>query len=299
MKDSIFNVEKNDENSVQDEIVNVVDELHYPVMSEEIVGFFANCKYVIDATFGRGGHACKLLKLGCKVLAIDRDIRACEYAEKLMLQYDRLSFKHMCFSELSDEIVECDGILFDFGVSTPQIKSDRGFSFDKDGILDMGMGLNKLTANEVLNTYSYQQLADIFYYHADEKQSKLYAKRIVEMRKCEKILYMSQLLKIFPQRTWQRIHPATKVLQALRIEVNQELREIESAMESVYKYRNNGLKMACISFHSGEDRIIKRKHRQWKDELMFYSKKPVEPTDIEVKSNLASRSAKLRLCQFI
>lgn len=263
---------------------------HIPVLQQEVLELLQGCTYVIDATFGRGGHTKALLQHGCRVVAVDRDEQAILSAQTVQ-QNDatgQFSYIHARFSEI--DYSQANGVLFDFGLSTPQIRSDRGFSFEHDSILDMGMGLNNTSALDILNTYSERALADIFFQLADESMAKVYARRIIQLRKLGQIRYMSQLLSIFPQRTYQRIHPATKVLQALRMEVNDELSEIDTALTKATTV--SGLKIVCISFHSGEDRLVKQHFKRFTQK----SKKPIIPSEREIQNNPASRSAKLRWC---
>lgn len=201
---------------------------------------------------------------------------------------------------------QIDGILWDFGLCTTQLSSNRGFSFYSNDFLDMGMGLNDLTACQVINTYTKEALTKLFYEYGDEPKAHYYAEQIVLRRKLQKFQNMQDLIALFngldvfsDYRARSRIHPATKILQAIRMEVNQELQEIKTSVEYALYNCSSGTKLVCISFHSGEDRIIKQLFKQADSEglLAQYSKKPLEPTLHEITENPASRSAKLRWCE--
>lgn len=190
------------------------------------------------------------------------------------------------------------GILADFGICTHQLNNGRGFSFQNNDPLDMRMGRSKITAKDILNQYSEDALADMFYYLSDEKFSRLIAKKIVQYRSENQITHMNDLLTVFREQT-HGIHPATKVLQALRIEVNQELKEIHELLHQIrYMKQTDPMKVVCISFHSGEDRIVKNVLGQWEKDNVSMRKntKLLTPSEKEIKSNPPSRSAKLRHC---
>ena len=217
------------------------------------------------------------------------------------------------------------GILADFGICTHQLYNKRGFSFKHNDPLDMRMGRSKIKASDILRQYSEEALADLFFFLSDEKQSRLIARKIVALRAKKPITHMYDLLQLFPEQH-SSMHPATKVLQALRIEVNQELKEIHQLLEAAHCLKQEkSFKLACISFHSGEDRIVKNMFSSWVKEnnnigkndpkdikyenisnerfeqysnrCKLLTKKPIEPTEEEIRRNPASRSAKLRVCE--
>lgn len=211
---------------------------------------------------------------------------------------------------------QISGILADFGICTHQLYNQRGFSFKYNDPLDMRMGRSKIKASDILRQYSEEALADLFFFLSDEKQSRLIARKIVALRSKQPITHMHDLLQLFPEQH-SSIHPATKVLQALRIEVNQELKEIHQLLEAAHTLKQDTpFKLACISFHSGEDRMVKNIFNDWSktktqdtshqntndkftkhtNHCKLLTKKPLEPTEAEIKRNPASRSAKLRSC---
>lgn len=309
---------------------------HYSVMLEEVKQIFSqifeqssennNDHAYIDCTFGMGGHTLSLLEQGKKVYSMDRDVLTVERAKELSSKYPNFRFKNILFSEI-DKVIEqvkedclkedgiekscikrdlkVAGILWDFGLSTPQIFSDRGFSFQQNDDLDMGMGLNSIKASDVLNTFPQEELADIFYYLGDEKYARVYARKIVEFRKNNKFSTMNDLLNVVESVTGgyrkHKIHPATRILQAIRIVVNDEFREIERSLEKAINTCDPGARLVCISFHSGEDRIVKRIFHKYAAEgkIKVHTKKPITPSEREILENPASRSAKLRWCEII
>ncbi len=196
---------------------------------------------------------------------------------------------------------QISGILADFGICTHQFHNKKGFSFKNNDPLDMRMGRSKLTASDILHQYTEHQLSDMFFFLSDEKHSRVIASKIIALRGKQPITHMFDLLSIFPPQS-SSMHPATKVLQALRIEVNQELKEIHELLHNISNiHQKENIKIICMSFHSGEDRIVKTIFNQWNDDerCSQLSKKLLTPSESEIKSNPASRSAKLRHCQLI
>ena len=194
---------------------------------------------------------------------------------------------------------KCDGFLFDIGMSTMQLTSNRGFSFKEDAPLDMRMNQKqKLTAKEVVNKFSQKKLEDIIFHFGEEKKAKKVAEAIVSYRRKKQILTTTHLLDaighVLP-RTRKRIHPATLVFQALRIYVNDELAGLEKAIKDAILHLNEKGRIGVISFHSLEDRIVKNVFRNAKnDGFKILTKKPITPTKEEVLKNPKARSAKLR-----
>ncbi|MBW2506727.1 MAG: 16S rRNA (cytosine(1402)-N(4))-methyltransferase RsmH, partial [Deltaproteobacteria bacterium] len=193
-----------------------------------------------------------------------------------------------------------DGLLLDLGVSSLQFDSqERGFSFQKSGPLDMRMDIRThLTAEIIINSFSQEDLADIFFYYGEERQARRIAAYIVEERAREKITTTSHLARIVahavPRRYQPRkIHVATKVFQALRIAVNSELDNLTTALDSISETLKPGGRICIITFHSLEDRMVKRKFKDLPG-LTILTKKPVTPAEEEVKRNPRARSAKLR-----
>jgi 16S rRNA (cytosine1402-N4)-methyltransferase len=265
----------------------------------------------VDATVGGGGHSYLILKQNpnLKLVGLDKDDYALKVAKERLKEFeDRIILVKSSFKDLdkvlqSLQIKETNGILFDFGVSTFQLKLERGFSFQREELLDMRMDTTqKLTAYDVVNYYREQDLYNIIKTYGEEKFASKIAKSIVEYRKKKKIETTKELADIVyrcypPNLRHGKIHPATRTFQAIRIEVNNELKDIEEGLEkAINLLAKNGIIMA-ISFHSLEDRIVKNTFKKYK-ELKFLeilTKKPITPSDEEIKENPASRSAKLRV----
>ena len=201
---------------------------------------------------------------------------------------------------------EFDGILLDLGMSNTQLNNpSRGFSFEKDGPLDMRMDFknNKLTAKEIINNYSEKDLADIFYYYGEERNSRRIARQIINHRTKEPINTTSELSNIIKRVNFDKFkNPSTRVFQALRIYVNDELNELESFLNKSINILKRKGRIAIITFHSLEDRIVKnfiKKHSELSGPLKIITKKPVIPSPHEVEINSRSRSAKLRVAEKI
>lgn len=291
---------------------------------------------VIDCTFGRGGHTTRILGLTGKtgkVLGVDRDIDAIKWGEdnfKDELESGQLELGHMNFSQIKaytkdrSMIGMIQGICADIGVSSPQLdNADRGFSFQNEGPLDMRMDQTQiLDAKEVINNYNEEELADLFYYHGDEPKSRYYARKICE-RRYEKpfttTLDLADFIKaISPYKTKSQKHPATKIFQAIRVEVNQELKELEVLIQDSFDILKTGGRLGIITFHSLEDRIVKKefkslagktnpdpalRHLPITSNTQFRGKIckpfPITPSKEELDTNPRSRSAKLRIIEKI
>lgn len=296
---------------------------HIPVMLQEVLEHLSpqESAVYIDVTFGEGGYTKALLDAtNCKVIAFDRDPVALKKAEKLQDLYgERFHFIPKTFSHLIQSLKEIgvhqvDGIVADLGVSSPQIDAaERGFSFMKEGPLDMRMGGNELSAADVINTFSEQDLADIIWKYGEEKKSRRIAKNIVNTRQQKKFTTTKELVEIILSavgRYGGKIHPATRTFQALRIYVNNELSELESLLTQSLSILKPEGRLVCVSFHSLEDRIIKsflnkysessrhiNKYAQQQSSsalLRVLTKKPISPLETETKNNPRARSAKLR-----
>lgn len=288
---------------------------HYSVLHREVSEFIKNLKegYFIDATVGGGGHSYLVLKQNpnIKLIALDKDDYALQIAEERLKDFKgRYYLIKSSFKDI-DKIIEklkaypVVGVLFDFGVSHFQLKLPRGFSFQRDEPLDMRMDTTSdLTAYYVVNYYSEAQLLKIISQYGEEKFAKRIVKNIIEYRKKKKIETTKELADIVyksypPNLRHSRIHPATKTFQAIRIEVNNELNEIQEALEKAIKILDKDAIIIAISFHSLEDRIVKNTFKKYK-ELKFLeilTKKPIEPKEDEIKENPASRSAKMRVAR--
>jgi 16S rRNA (cytosine1402-N4)-methyltransferase len=286
---------------------------HYSVLHQEVLEFskFIEAGIFIDATVGGGGHSYLILKQNSnlKLVGLDKDDYVLKVAKEKLKEFeDRITLVKSSFKDLdkvlqSLQIKEINGILFDFGVSAFQLKLERGFSFRREEFLDMRMDTTqKLTAYDVVNYYKEQDLYNIIKTYGEEKFANKISKSIVEYRKKKKIETTKELADIVykcypPNLRHGKIHPATRTFQAIRIEVNNELKDIEEGLEKAINLLvKNGIIMA-ISFHSLEDRIVKNMFKKYK-ELKFLeilTKKPITPSDGEIKENPASRSAKLRV----
>ena len=288
--------------------------MHIPVLLKEVLEYLdpkPNQNF-IDATIGDGGHAREILKLTApngKLLGIDRDTDSIIRAKSNFSEFaGRVLFINDSFDNLG-EIVQrnkfglAGGILFDFGMSSSQLEnSGRGFSFQRDEILDMRFETKTpITAEDIVNDYSESELQEIFKKWGEESKARQIAHAIVEARKKNRVkttMELTQIVESIKRRTG-KIHPATLIFQALRLEVNQELVEIEKMLKMVPKILNKGGRAVFISFHSLEDRLIKNWSKNLSKEgiIKILNKKPIIASAEEIKSNPRSRSAKLRVIQ--
>ena len=291
---------------------------HYPVLHREVLNFFKeNIKdgIIVDATIGGGGHSFLLLKEipNISIIGLDKDDFALERAKKCLEKFkDRVKLFKSSFKDVDEVLKEIginkvNGFLFDFGVSMFQLKQERGFSFQRDEPLDMRMDTNQsLTAYTVVNNYPLSDLERIIKNYGEERLYKKIARAIVERRKKKKFETTKELAdliyKIYPVKLrYRRLHPATKTFQAIRIEVNNELNEINEGLKKAIKLLNKGGIIQAISFHSLEDRIVKNIFREGKKlkEVEILTKKPIIPLETEIRENPPSRSAKLRVARRI
>ena len=309
--------------------------LHKPVMLKEIISFLPTNKSinVIDATFGGGGYSKAILeKLNVtELLAIDRDPISRIFSKEIESKFSNFTLINDRFSRIKEIVDDTnlkekkfDIILFDLGTSSNQIDiSERGFSFNKKGPLDMSMGLSNKNAFEIINKYEEKNLANIIYEYGEERYSRIIAKEIVKNRKIKFIsntLELSNIVKkCLPSkhRNNKKIHPATKTFQALRIYVNDELNEIKKCLDKTINILKNDGLILVVSFQSLEDRIVKdffnhNSGKRWRSsrhypelpdekatQLKIITKKPILPSDYEINNNPRSRSAKLRVAQKI
>jgi len=289
---------------------------HFPVMVNEIISFIRpqNNGIYLDCTFGQGGYTKAIFKESenANIVAIDQDSEAKIFVEEISKEFKN-NFFFFCnkFSEIDTVIKKIDqdqfdGILLDLGMSNTQLNNpSRGFSFEKDGPLDMRMDFNnnKLTAKEIINNYSERDLANIFYYYGEEKNSRKIAKQIINSREKASINTTSELSKIIKRVNFDRFkNPSTRVFQALRIYVNDELNELEFFLNKSINILKKKGRIAIIAFHSLEDRIVKnfiKKQSELSGQLKIVTKKPVLPSPSEIKINSRSRSAKLRVAEKI
>jgi len=272
----------------------------------------------IDCTFGQGGYTKRILNFkNTKVIAIDRDLKTNEIANKFLNKFnERFLFKNKKFSQLENfklKDVDIRGVVFDLGYSLVQIKDpDKGLSFDSSGDLNMQMGINDFSASDVINKLDAKDLEKIFKFFGEEKEAKKIANIIVRERKIKKIdtQILVQLIEKIKKKKNLKIHNSTKVFQALRIFVNKEISELIFGLIAASKIlKKNGV-LAVVTFHSIEDKIVKYFFKSLSEkksisrylpkleqsEKLFYQKekKPILPTIKELKENKSSRSAKLR-----
>jgi 16S rRNA (cytosine1402-N4)-methyltransferase len=282
---------------------------HNPVLVREVLEVFAGKELPVffDGTLGAGGHAKALLEAHPEIeryIGCDRDPRAHELAGQVLAPWgEKVEFVRGSYAEKLSEVEGCiDGFLIDIGVSSMQLESGaRGFSFMGDAPLDMRMDPEgDLTAEMIVNRYPEAELARIFYEYGEERRSRQVAKAIVEARRRRRIRTTGELVEIIkPVATRGRLHPATLTFQALRIVVNDELGQLERGLDAAMQKVCPKGRLAVISFHSLEDRIVKNRFRDAKSRLQVLTKKPIGPTAEEIRANPRSRSSKLRAAEVL
>jgi len=289
-----------------------VNVYHHPVMLAEVMhSLITDLDGVyVDATIGGGGHAQALLeRLSGKaiLIGIDRDEEAITIARNQLGAYaQRVRFIQGSFSQIAEILMNenldfINGILFDLGVSSWQLDSpQRGFSFSKDGPLDMRMDQKaKLNASQVVNNFPEKDLADILYLYGEERHSYKIARAIVNVRQKKPITTTRELenivWKCVPKRQGG-IHPATRTFMALRIYVNRELDELSKGLEDATRFLKEGARLVVLSYHSLEDRIVKCFFKN-SDQLDVLTRKPIIPSQEEILSNPRARSARMRVAQ--
>jgi len=306
---------------------------HIPVLKDECIENLNIKKdgIYVDGTLGGAGHSSVILQsLGSngKLIGIDRDKEALSVAKTRLSSYKNFIPVHdnhvnilQILKELS--ISGVDGILLDLGVSSYQLdEASRGFSYMQDAPLDMRMNReDKITAADVVNNYSEEELAQIFFDYGEEKFAKQIARKVVEYRKSKTIDTTLELVEIIKQSLPKKAlkdkgHPAKRVFQAIRIEVNEEIKLLEKGIEGSIKALNKGGRLCIISFHSLEDRIVKKTFEKMQGKCIcpkdlpkcvcnyisygkIISKKPILPSDKELEINSRSKSAKLRVFERI
>ncbi len=300
---------------------------HYTVMKKEVVdslNCFNSDKIFIDCTLGGGGHSEEILKrISPKglVIGFDVDNDAIEYASERLKNYKNIKIIKGTYLDIDKHLNSLGiekitgGVIFDLGASYHQLTStDRGFSFLKDAPLDMRFNQDqKLRAWDVVNKYSEQDLVKIFSGYGEERFSKRIARAVINNRPINSTLELSQLIIDSTPRIKTKIHPATRVFQALRIEVNQELLNFENTLLKVINLSSVGAIISLLSFHSLEDRLSKQTLKKYSNpnssnnllgetvekKLELINKKPIQASLEEVKINPPSRSAKLRIAKRI
>lgn len=305
--------------------------IHYPVMAEEAVDAL-NCqdgKLYIDATLGGGGYSELILKKigkNGKLISFDVDIDAIKASEEKLKDYNNLTIVNDSYTNIKNYLSQNNikeitgGVVFDLGASYPQLTSEtRGFSFSKDADLDMRFNQSAdFSAFDLINTYKEDDLVRIFSEYGEERFSKRIAKKIVESRRTKSIKTTKELSNLIIEATPKiksNIHPATRVFQAIRIEVNDELRNIKNTLNEVLTLLCFDAILSVVTFHSLEDRIVKQFFKYHSNKcncepnqaicnclpprLEIITKKPVTASNREISENPPSRSAKLRIARRI
>lgn len=304
-------------------VKKAMDKYHISVLLQQVLEYLqvkSGEKY-IDATLGGGGHTFEILRRGGKVLGLDVDEDALEYVrskampagrqvESLKLEglaKDNLVVKRSNFRDIGkiareNGFEKVAGILFDLGVSSHQVDTaERGFSFIKSGPLDMRMDQTlSVQAKDLVNGLTRQELTDLFTRFGEERFARKIATRISEERLKQPIETTDQLAALIERVVHTKegqVHPATRVFQALRILINDELRSLEEALPQAVDLLDDSGRLVVISFHSLEDRIVKQQFEQLEREKkgIIITKKPIIPTDEEMEQNRRSRSSKLRV----
>lgn len=303
---------------------------HVPVLLKESVDLLVtNDKGIyFDGTIGFGGHSSEILKRlnkKGKLVATDKDEKAFEYSRNKFIGDKRLSIYNTSFSDIDtiskiEFIEKFDGIFVDLGVSSYQLDNvESGFTFREDAPLDLRMNKKSgISASKVLNTFSYEQLAEIIFTYGEEKNSRNIAKKIIEQREKSKFVSSFQLKEVIEKIVPERflIKSLTRVFQALRIYVNDELNELKTFLDKAIDLLNINGRIVVLTYHSLEDRIVKEKFKYETLEcicppgtpicicnkvrkLKLVNSKPIQPSDIEISNNKRSRSAKLRAAERI
>jgi 16S rRNA (cytosine1402-N4)-methyltransferase len=305
---------------------NVTKESHIPVLFHEVLALMQPTRFgcYIDGTVGAGGHSAGFLEQSAptgRILAFDKDPEAISFAKKQLADFgDRVTYVNASYAKMGKfapqmGFAEPDGILLDLGLSSRQLNDpDRGFSFMKEGPLDMRFNPNKgESAADLINNLSEAELADIFYRYGEEKQGRKIAQLVVAERP---FTTTTQLADCIAQNihTGKRIHAATQVFQALRIAVNHELEDVEKGLKAAIDLLPSSGRLAVISFHSLEDRFVKQTFRQLSKDntpppgyptdensgppiLRLMTRKAIQASSLEIAENPRSRSARLRVVQ--
>ncbi len=288
--------------------------IHQPVLLAEVIsGLKPKPREIyVDANLGMGGHSRAILEKSSpdgRVIGFDWDREALDQARRNLAEFgDRVVYVRRNFAEIVDVLEELgiagvNGLLLDLGLSSPQLdRSGRGFSFQGNEFLDMRMDdRNTVTAADLLARCPERELADIFFYYGEERQARRIAAHVVAERRREKIVTTAQLADLVYRAIPKRFHPpekhvATRVFQALRIAVNNELQNLEKILADAGKILRPAARFCVISFHSLEDRLVKRAFR---DNRLFevLTKKPITPSPAEVAKNPRARSARLRISE--
>jgi 16S rRNA (cytosine1402-N4)-methyltransferase len=303
--------------------------VHKPVLIQESLTALqpAPGKQFLDGTIGGAGHSFALLEQSSpsgRLIGLDRDEAALEAAAERLKPFEgRFELHRANFAEMEQwaEAESCDGVLLDLGVSSPQLdQAERGFSFQKEGPLDMRMDQrDPVSAADIVNTWPEEDLANLFYRLGDERASRRIARKIAIQRAVRAFTTTRELADAVAAeigRTYQKIHPATRVFQALRMEVNREMESLDEGLKSAMRILKPGGRLAVITFHSLEDRAVKdfgrglerdyavegevdlpefRKPKE--PEARWVSRKAILPSDEETRENPRARSAQLRVLE--
>ena len=299
-----------------------MDFVHKSVLFDESINALNidNKKIILDGTAGGGGHSREIAKNAGRLIAVDQDPDAIKVLGERLGGLENVTIVKNNFSNIKQILADLgidkiDGVLLDLGVSSFQLDTDeRGFSYHKNAPLDMRMSKTGISARDVVNTYSEQELSDILFRYGEEKFARQIARNIVAFRQNEPIETTFQLVDIikasYPKSKMRDSHPARKTFQAIRIEVNKELDVLEKTLDDALDCLNTGGRLCVITFHSLEDRIVKERFNSWLNPctcpkefpVCVCGKKPLgrlpfklkAPTDAELEENPRARSAKLR-----
>lgn len=299
-----------------------MDFVHKSVLFDESINALNidNKKIILDGTAGGGGHSREIAKNAGRLIAVDQDPDAIKVLGERLGGLENVTIVKNNFSNIKQILADLgidkiDGVLLDLGVSSFQLDTDeRGFSYHKNAPLDMRMSKTGISARDVVNTYSEQELSDILFRYGEEKFARQIARNIVTFRQNEPIETTFQLVDIikasYPKSKMRDSHPARKTFQAIRIEVNKELDVLEKTLDDALDCLNTGGRLCVITFHSLEDRIVKERFNSWLNPctcpkefpVCVCGKKPLgrlpfkfkAPTDTELEENPRARSAKLR-----
>ncbi len=279
---------------------------HEPVLLKETL---ANLIYdksgsYLDCTFGLGGHSKKILEnlnANGRLYSVDKDKEVKDYAN--LIKDERFKFQTSTFSNISSLFSKntMNGVLFDLGVSSLQLdKPERGFSFMRDGKLDMRFDNSTgMSAKEWINSASEKELADVFYFLGEERKSRQFAKKIIQARKDSNISSTKNLAELFKPRGFQKKHPATNIFRGIRILINNEFEELREGLISAIKVLKDRGILAVISFHSAEDRIVKnffkKDYKIFFEDINLKNINKIKPSKGEKLTNPRSRSAILRI----
>ncbi len=293
---------------------------HEPVLLNETLDFLINSstgspktsadsqkRVYVDCTLGGGGYTKKILDSteDSVVIAVDRDVHAITHCGNVLSNYkERIIFMQRNFGDIANIIKDAgfeavDGIVMDLGLSTYQLSHEAGFSYQQDTALDMRADKDqKLTAGDVMNTYDEKELAGIFYTFGEMRYSRQIAKEIVQQRKIKSFNTTFDVVELLKSKVPPRFlnSDLSRLFQAIRIEVNNELENLEQVLAEGTGVLNEGGRIVAVSYHSLEDRIVKNAFRS-DEKLLVITKKPVEATEEEIEVNVRSRSAKLRAAE--